>query len=444
MTKQELAQTIKAKYPQYQNIDDAVLVDKILAKYPEYQTRITEPTKESPLIVRGQQLKKTVQDTASGKINPASAGLQTLGAVAGGVGDLLYAGLKTVLPRATGALEKGIGKVASTDTAQVIAQKYSEWATKNPEISKDLESALNIAALLPVGKAGQLGAKGLEQGVKVTGQAMEVAKPALGTSLRAVGTLGEKTGKAVVSASIPPVEQAGKILAYKAKNPILKRFGQAMEGVEKAPITPADVLIKYNLATLSRSGIGIKAKRLATDLFENKVRPALKEIKESISKDTIFSDIKNKIAQNVDITQRKSLTNALEALADDYKNVRGWSATTLDKIKSSMASRLPSKVWKGQDIAGDMANLRKMFSDSARKQIRSKLPKEIITIYDEYGSLLGLSKIGEKALKSGINTNLIGLTGEAFRMATTPFTTIGGSVISKIGSGLKKLGTKLK
>jgi hypothetical protein len=31
--------------------------------------------------------------------------------------------------------------------------KYNEWATSNPEASKNLESVVNIATLLPVGQA---------------------------------------------------------------------------------------------------------------------------------------------------------------------------------------------------------------------------------------------------------------------------------------------------
>ena len=42
MTKQELAQKTKAKYPPYKDIDDIELADKIIAKYPVYQSQITE------------------------------------------------------------------------------------------------------------------------------------------------------------------------------------------------------------------------------------------------------------------------------------------------------------------------------------------------------------------------------------------------------------------
>ena len=42
MTKQEFAQKLKSKYPQYQNVDNDALTDKFLDKYPIYKSRITE------------------------------------------------------------------------------------------------------------------------------------------------------------------------------------------------------------------------------------------------------------------------------------------------------------------------------------------------------------------------------------------------------------------
>lgn len=42
MTKQEFAKNIKAKYPQYQNIDDTELTDRILEKYPVYKSQISD------------------------------------------------------------------------------------------------------------------------------------------------------------------------------------------------------------------------------------------------------------------------------------------------------------------------------------------------------------------------------------------------------------------
>lgn len=42
MTKPEFAQTIKQKYPQYQNVSDEELVQLVVSKYPEYQSQIEQ------------------------------------------------------------------------------------------------------------------------------------------------------------------------------------------------------------------------------------------------------------------------------------------------------------------------------------------------------------------------------------------------------------------
>lgn len=42
MTPAELGQKVKAKYPQYQNVDDSELGNKVATKYPQYQAMLTE------------------------------------------------------------------------------------------------------------------------------------------------------------------------------------------------------------------------------------------------------------------------------------------------------------------------------------------------------------------------------------------------------------------
>ncbi len=493
MTKQELAQKIKAKYPQYQSIEDNELADRIIAKYPVYQNQITEQPKKQSMFMEtlddfkqtGSALKNTYQKTQDKISNIASAEVageqgklrsfgQTLGTVAGGIshsiGDVLTGAIKSVLPQAgEDAVKKGI-EVIIQESAPILTQLDKALgrpvgttidAYNNlPEQSKrDVNALLGISEfafdIAGAGVAKKAGKKAIDTGVDVTkkvaqktGTTLKSAatniKPAVGRALSTTGAIGEKTGKSLVSASLSPtMEQAGRIITYKSKTPLLTRLQQASKGIEKAPITPADVAIKYDLASLSRSQIGIKAKRVANDLFENQVKPALSSIKEKVSKQELFNSVKKEIEKIKDISTRKAQLNALESLADDYKNVSSWSYKTLDTIKSEMAKRLPSKVWKGQDIAGDLNNVRRILSDKARNVIRKKLPKEITTIYDEYGSLKELSERGAKALTSGLNTNLIGLTGEAMRIATTPITTLGGSAISKAGTAVRKLGNKL-
>jgi hypothetical protein len=461
MTKQELAKKIKAQYPQYANIDDNTLADKILEKYPVYQAQITGPGFTPPQAntnaltgisqsakERFGDIKETWQKTASGEISPLRTGIRTTGDVIGLGGDVLFnvikEGVKAVSPKAVEKVKGAVSKVGETEVAQNVLSAYSGWAEKNPEAARDLGSVLNIASVFPLGKGAQVGTKLATKGVQATEAGIQATSKAVGKGVQAIGVAGEKTGKALVSAAIPPKEVAARVLAYKAKNPLAKRFQQAMEGIEKAPITPADAVIKYNLIGPSRTSIGVRAKRMADELFNNQVKPVLNGITDKVKKADIFTGIQKKINNVKDISRRKSLQNAFDALADDYSKVSSWSVKTLDDIKSGMASRLPSKVWKGQDIAGDMNNVRKMFADEARMIVRSKLPAPVVAIYDDYGALKEVMKMGEKAIQAGVNTNMIGLMGEVWRAGATPLLTGIGTGVSKLGTGIKKLGTKLK
>ena len=45
-TKSEFINSIRSKYPQYDNVEDDVLYDKILQKYPVYKDMISEQPEE--------------------------------------------------------------------------------------------------------------------------------------------------------------------------------------------------------------------------------------------------------------------------------------------------------------------------------------------------------------------------------------------------------------
>ena len=65
--------------------------------------------------------------------------------------------------------------------------------------------------------------------------------------------------------------------------------------LKKAPITPAEVAIKYNLVGLSRSEIGARAKRISNKLFENQVKPVVEGIDKKVNIKDIFNQVKKKL-----------------------------------------------------------------------------------------------------------------------------------------------------
>ena len=49
LTTKDFAAKIKSKYPQYENVEDTVLVESILSKYPEYSEQVDFKKKEESL-----------------------------------------------------------------------------------------------------------------------------------------------------------------------------------------------------------------------------------------------------------------------------------------------------------------------------------------------------------------------------------------------------------
>jgi len=413
----------------------------------------------SDLTGRGQDIKSASEQAVEGEIGIGRQVLRTGGAVAGGVFDIFEEGIKSLLgQKGTEAVKTGLGKAVSKAEIPALTENKAfqnaavgldDWAKAHPEALKDLENIIDIAAIAPVGKVAQTGVKLAGRGLRTAERVGKAGLETVGKGAALTGAAIEKTGKKVIQTLFTPDEaMAKRIIDFQSKSTMLKRLGweaaNNAKELAKAPKTLVDAIIKYNLSGVARGNIGARAKRVSTRLFENQVKPALSGIKEKASKAAIFDAIKKDIMKVQDISQRKSLLNAFDALADDYKHVSGWTYKTLDNIKSSMAKRLPAKVWKGQDIAGDMNNLRLLFSAHARQTVRKKLPKEILDIYDDYGSLKIIADRGAKALTKGFDSGILGITSEAIRVMATPVATIGGRGIFEGGKAIKRAGQFLQ
>lgn len=201
---------------------------------PGFLQRVGEDLKK-----RGSSIAQTFKDTASGKINPLETGVQTAGAVAGGVNDILGEGVKSAveaLPESVKEpVKQGAVYVLQTRAGQAglnaISQgmeKYAGWKSENPQLAKDLESVVNIAALLPIGKGGQiakegteqLGKKGLELGTKAIGETKNLL---FGKTLsKPVGSVDELVKVSDQLLKEPTQEASGKLLTMaKEQSPTL-------------------------------------------------------------------------------------------------------------------------------------------------------------------------------------------------------------------------------
>lgn len=291
LSQTDFAAKIKAKYPQYANLDDTTLTQKILAKYPQYANSVDttglsvadsngyvtsvpvsndgakpqEPGLLSQLGGRGNDIATAIGtggqgisellsgDLGRGAFDVGSGILQTAGAGAGGIGDVIGAGLGLIpgVKQAEETIGKGVGAVAQTELGQKALQKAQDFATKNLVLAKDIGSIGNIAALFAGGVGGKLGKEAVGQGLK----------SAATEGLLGAGAKGLVEKKAVADAA--------KILESSATKTEVKnavRYGRAsVEG--GVPGIAADKLKQDSInevASLVKKG-KVSAKGLATD-----------------------------------------------------------------------------------------------------------------------------------------------------------------------------------
>lgn len=99
----------------------------------------------------------------TGESNPFSATLQTVGAGAGAVGDIVDAGL-THLPIVGGLYEGAtelLGGAVQGAMQTGPGQKAVAWAEEHPEAARNIGAAVDIASILPFFKALKYGKQGL-------------------------------------------------------------------------------------------------------------------------------------------------------------------------------------------------------------------------------------------------------------------------------------------
>jgi hypothetical protein len=204
----QFAQQIKAKYPQYASVDNATLTQKMLAKYPQYADRVetARAPAQKPGILpriasdvgqafqqRGQNVAQSKADVQSGKQSLFSGLLQSAGQAAGLIGDTLFSAgkeaVRSVAPAVIPAAKNVLAGIASSQPVQQAVQAGGEFAAKHPELSRDIGAVGNIASILPVGKAGQLAAKGVQVGAGAAKSA------AVAGAEKVAGTIARQTAK---------------------------------------------------------------------------------------------------------------------------------------------------------------------------------------------------------------------------------------------------------
>lgn len=125
----------------------------LLSAQDDLNSNTTAPPSENlstDLNKRVEDLSGAISDTASGKINPVSGVLQTAGAIAGGLGDVVHRGLELIpgVKSVEGLIGKGVTAAANTGVGKSIIGAGESAAAAHPELAKDLGAVGNIAGVV--------------------------------------------------------------------------------------------------------------------------------------------------------------------------------------------------------------------------------------------------------------------------------------------------------
>lgn len=169
-------------------------------------------------------------DTANqgGVANIGSGLLQGAGAIAGGVGDLINAGLEIIpgVQWGESKLGQAVSALGGTALGQQVGQGLQQFATDHPTAAKNIGAIVNIASVFPMfkalGIAKDAAAEGVTQGLrggleKAATQEISDALPSkVAKSIASAGARGlDPIGALVKDGTLPKViERAGGGFEY--------------------------------------------------------------------------------------------------------------------------------------------------------------------------------------------------------------------------------------
>lgn len=416
-------------------------------KDPNYFQRVAGQYKESAENITSGIQEGAEQMEKGGVVNALRGAKTSALRTVGGVAEATFAPI-TEAPIVKQGLEKlgeGIAKIPGVDW---LVQKSQELEESNPELAKDLKNIVDIAVL----GAGSGGVKAVEKGVGNVAKSAELPiKEATSNTLIKTGSGLKSAGKKLYDITVKseePVLMAKQ--AYDAARPSLfERVSGFLTGnkIPKAKSNVKSVITESE--TAARQGLvgtewqlGAQAKRAMGKIWDDTINPMLKANKEKFNMKSFIDDLRADITKNTsDITRKKSLLKALDAFADDYKNVSNFTLSKLQKYKQGWAEFLPSKVYKGEEVTAAVGEIRNIAARKARQIIYEKLGPEAKQAYIDYSNLQSIAKAGIKSVDPLRSKSAFKQAWE-FLLDTgvTPVTTLAGQVLYKTGEGLEFIG----
>ena len=390
--------------------------------------------------------------------NPLSKGLQVAGkAIAGTAnavaGDVAKSAYDTAVPDAwkekiSGGIQKAmaspLGK-AGIEAAQKGGLAYMDWAKQNPEKAANLESLVDIATVVPVGKVA--GAIGKATG-KVAGEASMISPIArgMGPSAEKLGETTEKLNKAATGI-IERGKKSGGMVTANLPEDAKREISQIEELSTSGDIANAEKThagVKKFLDSISPEEV----KNPATGQMEQKSGDL--SIRNLLGHRQAFDTIATTNAGSAESIAAKKVSGSIEKIIDDAIKNDEITAGNKEDIKAIAAFKPAwSKFKQHQSLVKALDNADESSSKarSAMSKIRdSKFFNSYPPEAQKYinsgakGSTRGaiLDAVGK--LKRIANFRNLGWVEAIATIAHSPTLAIGGAGLSAIVHGAEKSG----
>ena len=366
---------------------------------------------------RSGKLSEGYSEQMQGKQSFGESALQTLGQTAGAIGDIAFQGAKSLVKKVTpdfiekpvvekakeigkNILETEIGQ-AGLNAAKAGVDAYREWKKENPRFARNLESATNIASLIPIGKGakvvGEAGEKAVVGAAKATGKAIE----GTGKGVGAVGKFAASQFTGLEPKTITQIIDNPKAFA-KGEIESLNRGSLAQkvkEGIDTRLDDLSDLGKGYNAIRESKQTVIIDPQKLSS-VFD---------------KYGINFDDTGKIIRDADTVPLKE--GDVKALEDFFKIYGDDSYYTSNSFLN--ARKALSNLSEFDASKSDVSNiisreLRKVYDTEGKTQIKGLA--ELDTKYAPEVKLLGQIKKdylnSDGTLKDGALNKIANLTGK--------------------------------
>ena len=346
---------------------------------------------------RFKNIATAASDAVTGKMKAPliSAPLQIAGQAAGGVGDVINAGLNLIpgFDKVQEVIGKGVQAAAETPLGQSAIKGYQSL---DPEVQKDLAGAGNIATLLPAGKAvglaagavktvaAKTGAKAAEQAVKAEIEA------ALGTTVKGRGLVQNASKR-----GFDPVQDAidHKILPQVVETPDGKFVYNTAKADELAG--GLETKLEDELRTLAKGGSN---RPISLTPARN---TAITEARKEMRYDPELPKVEQRIRENFDHwTSRFGEKQTLDTMIDMKRDARSslgqksfFEQSSLDKkaalytgqglmkaiedtagsrgVKGVLESGAQTTIRETNQTIARLINLRKMLANLEGKAIKN-------------------------------------------------------------------------